>query len=188
MKTVRVQKERHYTAHHAFHDIAYTALKNAEMPKNQQRHQPLVCMIFCGLTLEAVANAFGERLVENWDDFENASPIVKLRTIFSTIGVSWNGKQEPFATVIWLVRFRNKVAHAKPESIRTDAMMTDLEFRARQYDPPVSKLESHVSLENAQRAMKQVHALMRLLIDNTPPEKWHGLVADGYTASAKSIS
>jgi hypothetical protein len=191
MKRTRVQKERSYAAYHTFLSIAREALKNAEAQKNQPPwetvpHQALICLAFCSLALEALANAFGERLVDDWTDFERAGPIAKLRTILSTIGVSWNGKQEPLATAIWLARFRNKMAHPKPEAIRTDVMMSDPEFETHQYDWPLSKLEYHVSLANARRAMKQVQALLELLIEKTPSEKRPGLASDGYTALAIS--
>jgi len=187
IKTLRVRKERHYSAHHAFLNIAWRALKAAEQEEGHRPHHILICMTFCALALEALANAFGERFDDDWEVFERTSPVARVRILCSTLGIGWDKQQEPFATVVWLAKFRNKVAHAHPQIVKTESVMTQDKYDEQRDEWPSSGLENYLTIENARRSMDQVHALLRLLIHKTPIEKWRGLVADGFTSSSESV-
>jgi hypothetical protein len=164
------------------------ALKTAEEQDTYQFENMLICMTFCTLVLEAAANTFGKQLVDDWTVYDRKSPIEKLQKLSSALGVSWNQQDEPFATAVWLAEFRKDVVHARPEIVTTDSVITETHYKKQRGNRPPSTLErQHVTLENAQRAMKQVLALLGLLIERTPPERWRGLVADGWTSSAQPV-
>ncbi|RXK56075.1 hypothetical protein ESB00_09420 [Oleiharenicola lentus] len=140
------------------------------------------------MALEALANAFGERLIPRWKDYESASPIAKLRIVVVNLKMPEpNFETDPWAAVIWLVKIRNKVAHAKPEYIKFDKTMSRAEFERQRFDAPTSKLELEISLENAERAYKTIDVIFELLCKHTPIEQLDGLLSDGFSGTV-SIS
>ena len=114
----RIEIEREFSAHHILLETAEKALKKA---KDRQKigvvHDQLIAMTFSALALEALANAFGRRLVPKWSHFEMAPPIAKLRTVARQLEIDDREfEQEPRAAAVWLMSFRNKVAHAARKS------------------------------------------------------------------------
>jgi hypothetical protein len=73
--------------------------------------------------------------------------------------VPYKKEAEPWATARWLVRFRNLIAHAKPEFLREEILMTRDQHDSRLFDPPKSKLEKEITLGNAKRALDAAEAL-----------------------------
>ena len=166
---VRVQREREFSPHHILIGVAILARDRAKERAPGWLYDELVAMTFSAMALEALANAFGERHVPRWKDFESANPIAKLRTVASHLKIpATDFEQEPWSFALWLMKFRNKVAHAKPESIKFDATMPRSDFEQLQLEPPKSKLELEISLENADRAIATVSTIYELLWKYTP--------------------
>ena len=139
---------------------------------------------FSALALEALGNAFGEKFNPRWEDFESASPIAKLRLVCQRFEIVPDFGKEPWSTTLWLVRFRNKVAHAKPEFIKEEKIITREEYDKLGGQCPESKLEKQVSLENAQRAFPCIRDIHIMLCERIPPEQIGGLIADGWSSQA----
>jgi len=118
-----------------------------------------------------------------WNDFESASPIAKLRIICSRLGIEPNFEKEPWATTLWLVKFRNKVAHAKPESIRFDKTMTEEEFRKIRLEYPHSKLEMEINLKNAKCSVSAIDQILDLLYPKLTDDEKHYLYSSGFCGS-----
>ncbi len=181
-RNLRVQRERKFSPHHVLLGVARMALESAERKEDGWFYHELISITFTALALEALANSFGERVVERWADFESASPMAKLRVIARELGVQEASLAQD-GVLVWLIRFRNKVAHAKPELVRFDASMTKKEFAKIQLEPPKAGLESEVSIANAKRALAAVQAVFDLLCEKTPQEKLDGLLGDGFSGT-----
>jgi hypothetical protein len=181
---LRVQRERDFSPHHVLLGVAYNALEDAEKKRPGYFNYELACITFSALALEALGNAFGAKFIPRWNDFESASPIAKLRLICQRFDIEPDFGKEPWATTLWLVRFRNKVAHAKPEFIREDKIITREEYDKLRSQYPEAKLETEISLQNAQRAFNCVHDIHIMLCERIPPEQIGGLIADGWSSQA----
>ena len=178
-------QERHYSAHNTLLHIALIELEGAKSGTVGQFNHAFIAITFSALAIEALANAVGDRVVPEWKDFENASPFAKVRLLAEKLGVPYSAAEEPWAAIRWLCKFRNQVAHAKPERVTREEVVSQHEHETRRYSAPPSKLESQVTEGNARRAVKAVEALKYALSERIPAGERFGLSSDGWSSSTK---
>jgi hypothetical protein len=177
---VNVTSERLFSAHHILLSTANVALRDAELQPGKLQHQ-LIAMTFSALALEALSNTLGEQFVSNWRHFEMAPVIAKLRTVADQLGIeNVDFDQEPWSGALWLMSFRNKVAHAKPERLKATKVMTEEQFRKTEFDFTQSKLELEISVANAKRAVETVRSILRNFFDRSRVtlEDFEGILSD----------
>lgn len=149
----------------------------------------LSAMTFSALAIEALCNSIGERVIENWKkDFESSSPIAKLRILARQLGIKYEKDKEPWAGARDLIKFRNLVAHAKPQLILEENVMTQEESDKRLFDVPKSKLEKLVTAASANRAVQTVQKIKDILISKLEPGDKLGLIADGWSGHATVLN
>lgn len=188
MRKFKVHRERHFSPHHALLGAAWIALGDAKEKRHGWKRYELMAITFSALALEAIANAFGERLVPRWkEDFEKCPPTAKLRVVCTQLGVVVDFEREPWQTALWLIKFRNNVAHAKPQFIDEKKVVSDQEYDMIRDVFPISKLEEQISFTNAKRAVEEVSSVLHLLCDKLPIEEQKGLFADGWTGSTTVV-
>jgi hypothetical protein len=175
----RVQ-ERHYSAHHTLLRVARFELGKAELKEVGWFDSTFVVLTFSALAIEALSNAIGDRIVPDWEDFESANPLAKVRLLAERLNIPYSPDSEPWRTIRWLGKFRNLVAHPKPEAILGDQFITEREADNRPFDPPKSKLERKVTIENAKRAFEAVEKAKLLFCEKIPIEERFGLFSDGW--------
>lgn len=178
----RVQ-ERHFSAHHTMLRIARIELDRAKRKEPGWFDSIFVVLTFSALAIEAIANAVGQRVIEDWKDFESASPNAKVRLLAERLEIEYSQKGAPWDTIRWLGRFRNSVAHAKPEHVIHDQLTTGMEEHQRATDSPKSKLERDVTIANAKRALDAVNLLKLMYCEKVSDEDRFGLDADGWSTS-----
>jgi hypothetical protein len=174
-------QERHFSAHHLLIETARVANERASRRERGWSYDALTATLFSALAIEALANAFGERKVENWTDFESAGPNAKLQVVSSKLGVNYNKTEEPWATARWLIKFRSLVAHAKPQLIRDQVELMQEDLDKRLFDRPESKIEREITPENAERSLKAANSIKDLLCGSIPPIEALGLITVGWS-------
>ncbi len=182
-KKYRVQRDRYFTPHDILIGAAKIAFESAEVKALGSLYYELTAITFSALALEALTNSFGEKLVVRWQDFERASPIAKLRIICSRLDIEPDFEREPWLTTLWLMKFRNKVAHAKPEPINFDKTMSEEDFKKIQFEFPQSKLEMEISLENAKRSVDAIDSILELFYPKLSAEEANELYSNGFSGS-----
>lgn len=182
-----MQKEREFSPHHVLINAASTALKDAEEKRPGYFNYELTCITFCGLALESLANSFGKKFISRWEDFESSTPIAKFRIICQHFQIAPDFECDPWFTALWLVKFRNKVAHAKPELVKEDRHITREDYDRLRFASPKSKLEDLVTLSNAQRSLECVSKIHRMLCDKIPSDQLGGLRSDGWSGLTGAI-
>ncbi len=187
MKKLQVQREREFCPHHILLDIAYYALEDAKEKRGSRFYFQLTAITFSALALEALANSFGNRLFEEWSDFETASPVAKVRMVSKQLGIEHDFKKEPWSTVKWLVKVRNRVVHAKPEFVKVDSAMTQEEYEKIRTKFPESKLEKDITLSNARRSVKAVEDIFDEWCKHLSGEELGGLASDGWYGTTSPI-
>jgi len=160
------------------------ALEAARSEKLGSFYGHLSAMTFSALALEALCNAIGSAVIQDWKDFDSARPIAKLRLLADELGVDYASGKKPWLTARWLMQFRNAIAHAKSESLQTDEVISEQEHKNRKFDWPQSKLEREVTAGNAERALAAVVDIKRLFLERIPMDKRSGLEVDSATGSS----
>jgi hypothetical protein len=186
VQRVKRTQERHFSAHHMLINAASHAKKAAARKEPGWFYDHLAMMTFSALAIEALCNSIGKRVVADWEDFESSSPNAKLRILAKQLAVPYDKEKEPWSTARWLVAFRNRIAHAKPEFIVEERIMTQEEHDKQLFDDPKSKLEKEISGGNADRALQAAERIKDLLIEKLNPEDKFGLSTDGWSGSTKA--
>jgi hypothetical protein len=184
---LKVSRERDFCAHHMLIGAARMSLEDAKSRKPGWFYAELAALTMSGLAIEAICNAVGDRVFTDWKDFESATPIAKLRLICDKLGMVFNANREPWSTALWLVKFRNEIAHAKPESVTESHVWTPEQYERRRTREPKSDIEKKVTLGNAKRAVKRVTEIKDLLCPRVPEDKASGLHSDEWSGSAKLV-
>ena len=166
---------------------ARMAVEDAEAKRPGWTYSQLTAITLCGLAMEAICNAVGERIVGDWKDFESASPNAKLRLLCERLQVPYDKDQEPWSTVRWLLKQRNAIAHAKPQLLEAEHVWSRNEFDRRRKECPLSDLERELSLGNAKRALLAVQDVLLRVTKAIPAEDRFGLYSDGWEGSASMI-
>ena len=185
-RKIRVQKTRDFEPQHLLMHIAATALEDAQKKIPGWKNQELVAITFSALALEALANSFGSKLVSRWNDFESSSPIAKLRIICGELGISPDWSKGHWGTALWLVSFRNKIAHARPQPVTYDKIISEEKFNRTFHDMPSSDLENQVNLGNARQAVKAIIEIKWSFlskIKQLKPGKHSSLYSDGFSGN-----
>ena len=165
------------------------AARMAMEDSNKQRpgwfYSDLIAITFSALSIEALCNAFGNRFVPDWKDFESSSPIAKLRIICTHLEVNANFDIEPWSKAVWLIKFRNKIAHPKPEFVKENEVWSRDEYDDLRQQEPKSKIERQITNGNANKAYKTAVAIKEALCDAVPIEEQFGLRNDSWHGSSR---
>ena len=186
MNRYHVKRTRDYYPHHTLLGAAYANLKLAEKKEPGWLYFEMAAILFSGLAVEAIANSFGERYVANWKDFESASPIAKLQIVAKAMEVDFDEKVAPWCHARWMIKFRNRLAHAKPEAVIEEREMSKMELDNTSFRPH-SKIEKEITFQNAKRAVDTASSIRNLLCEKIPRGDLNNLRRDGWSSCASPI-
>ena len=184
---IRTQ-ERYYTAHHTLIRIARDSVDRAKRKEPGWADDQFVAVSFCAFAIEAIANAVGEVVFDEWAKYETEPPISKVTVLCETLGIDFDKSVDPWCTLVWLSRFRNDIAHPKPERLFVQKSMARKEYeKERIPDPPQSKLEKRCTYGHAKRSLNAVDRLLEILGEKLTDGQRFGITGDMWTGSTKSI-
>jgi hypothetical protein len=188
MKKLHVERFRDFHAYHQLLSAAEMALESAEKEERGFYYHQMIAITFSALALESLVNSFGQYFIDEWNDYESARPIAKLRTLCTHLKIDLNLDEEPWSHVKGHISFRNNIAHAKPEYIKFDGEMTEQQFEKIRFYPPESKIEKRISLGYAQTSVRAIDEIKDILCDKVPDGDWGNLLGDGRHGSSKLIT
>ena len=165
--------------------IARLELEKAKEKKPGWANSVFIAITLSALAIEALANAVGDRVIVNWPDHERERPLRKLEIVAAHLDVPHSYKAEPWKTIKWLSKLRNDLAHAKPEKVKTNKLISAASKSAERADAPDSQLEKQLTVGKAKSAYDAVEALKLALCDKIPAEKRFGLFSDGWSTSTQ---
>lgn len=175
---LKVTTERNFSAHHMLISAAHSAFEDAKTKQPGWFYNQLVTITLCALSIEAMCNSIGDRVILDWKDYESSSPTAKLRLLCEHLKVDYDKRKEPWVSAHWLCKFRNLIAHAKPEFVREEKVFSRDDYDNRSPEFPKSKVEREITLGNAGRALETAEQIKDLLCTKVPPEKALGLYCD----------
>jgi hypothetical protein len=179
-------KKRVFSAHHMLLNAANLHLEAARSSELSRFNNTLAAMTLAALSIEALANSIGDRVVPDWRDFEALSPQGKIRLLSERLAVEFDKQQEPWATIHWLGVFRNRIAHAKPEEITDVESVTQEQVDREMFAVPHSKLERDITLGNAIRAVEAVYELKSCLCAKLTIEQAFGIEVDMWSVGTEA--
>jgi len=99
--------------------------------------------------------------------------------------VNANFDIEPWSKAVWLIKFRNKIAHPKPEFVKENEVWSRDEYDDLRQQEPKSKIERQITNGNANKAYKTAVAIKEALCDAVPIEEQFGLRNDSWHGSSR---
>lgn len=186
-KNIRRTQERNFSPHLMLMSAARRSCEAAARKQPGYFYDALSAMTLSALALEAMGNTIGAAMLPRAEylDFERLGPTDKLSSLAVRLAVPYDRQVEPWASALWLVSFRNAVAHAKPELVKEDLLMTEKEHENRRQDTPESKLEKEITPGNAKRALRVAEAILELLVGGMDPAKTFGLLINEWSGGSK---
>jgi hypothetical protein len=177
----KVERTRHYKPYRDLMAAAYHALEDAKEGRPGSHYYQLTVIIFSALAVEAVANTFGEELIEDWQDSDRIKTCKKLNLVSEKLGVPYDEGCEPWSSVRWLIRVRNRLVHGRPQAVNFNKVLTKVQLDAIARTAPKSKIEEQISLKNSERAFGAVDSILDLFIESMPEKEQHRFRGDGWS-------
>ena len=182
MSHVRIKVARKFVPHLMLLAAAERALDAGRNKETGYWWDWLAAALYCALSVEAIGNTYGETLIARWQDFESASPIAKIRLVAEHCGVRPDFSGRPWSILPEMIRFRNRIAHARPERISVDKVFPKDEYEKHLYAKPESKLEQMVTQRFAEECYESIHEILRAFAPGLPrdmlieveSDHWHG--------------
>ena len=184
MTHVRIKVARKFAPHSMLLKAAARALDSAKAKSEVFWWDWLAAILYCSLSIEAIGNTYGETLISRWEDFGSASPLAKIRLVAERCGVQPKFSEHPWAIVPELIRFRNRIAHAKLEEILVDVVYPADDCEKHLYKKPESKLEKFVTERFAQQSYDCIFKILGLLASGLPEDTVAQLENDGWEGGA----
>ena len=98
--TIYAARERPFSAHHMFLGAARVALQDSKDKRPGWFYSNLIAITMSALAIEALCNTVGERIIDDWKDFESASPVAKLRLLCENLSIDFDKSLEPWSSAI----------------------------------------------------------------------------------------
>ena len=189
---LKVSRHRRFSAHHLFAHVARTYLDRAVLYREASALNILIAITFSALGVEALSNSFGSVKVPDWlTKHERKSPLNKVRLICDVLAVPYEADKDPWHALDWLMALRDRLAHAKPDLIVEEGVLTSEQYDALQADfsnMPMSDLELELTVDNATRAVGAVEELLRRWGSKIPPLEAAGVTASMWFGGAELAS
>ena len=172
MTKLTVTQKRHYSAHNALLRVADDFLVAAENQERFCSEGDFVALVMSALAIESLCNTVGELIFVDWKDYERARPTAKIRLICSQLNIPYEKNSDPFQGIRWLLKFRNKIAHAKPESLHEKSETSSEAIQWLQSGSgPQSEIEKMITIGSAKRALKSVEQFEDMIVEKLPEDK-----------------
>ena len=181
----RKTQEREFFAHHMLLRAAEREIEDARVNEVGRFNKCLAAMVLSALAVEALANAVGSRVTSDWANFERLNPLGKLDCLTKALSITYDPNKEPWSAITQLARFRNDIAHPKPEQISEEKILPEAALNKTLVDSPQSQIERQITLGNAERAHKAVCALKAILTDSLPEDKRFGIYVDTWSGNTR---
>ena len=161
---VDVSVHRYFSAHHMMLGAATAVAKNNGSP-----HNAILVIAMCAMGAEALANAVGQLVFAEWEDFDKLSPWGKYRLICRELQIPCEKGKGVWQKLYDMLKLRNDIAHAKPERVSYKETVTMAMYNAGLYSFeahfPDSKLEHKLMKIDSKECITTLETVMTTLAD-----------------------
>jgi hypothetical protein len=192
-----IVEERYFSPHHLLLRTAGVALHEAHRTvytysAPMRESHTMSAILMSALSVEALCNAIGFRLIEGWEDYEQSKPWMKLRVLCKELHLPFDKGAEPWQSLKDLLEFRNKVAHGKSKwlkRVRSGLDQAALDAALAKHEPsgPPAEWEAKLTLVEAGKAVALARRVETLLTDALPEDLKLGIVVEGWIMKTQEI-
>ena len=179
----RKTEERTFFAHHMLLHAAEIQIAAAEGGEANRFNNCLSALVLISLAVEALANAVGSRVTDDWPAFESLAPHEKVELLATKLSIARDPGKEPWTTLQYLHGFRNDIAHPKPDPVLESRVLPAVGLAKTAFNKPLSRLEREITVGNAKRAFKAITDLKCQLTDAMPESARFGIYVDMWHGS-----
>jgi len=134
--------------------------------------------VFSAFALEAYLNWLGGRLFPHWAYLERLKPTEKLALISDQLKLDIDSSRRPWQTVWRLFRFRNQMAHGKPEQLTGEVIVNptggpdkaSLKALLTEWEKFATAEYARDAREDVQQIIEQLHFIAKIGDDGDPFE------------------
>ena len=190
MNKYQISKTRNFSAHRELRHTAENFLNQSKKGGIVCDNSVFVSIVMSCLTIEAFCNAVLHLIIDDWSDYENAGPKIKIRVICDKLGIQYDKSKEPFQGLTLALSIRNMIAHGKPEFVNNVSEVGQAEVERAMGDHLAceSKLEKRLTYRNAEIILKNISDFETLILDRVPLEVRVEIESDIYEARSDLIN
>ena len=170
-----VSKKRPVIAYSELWHASRCVLEAGQREARGSTWQFLASTLLTAFSFEAYLNRAGPQVFSCWERLEQLPPLAKFDLLSETLKVAFpEGKGErPLQTIVNLFRFRNTVAHAKPQTIElTELRNNNDELDSFIGEKPLANWEQLIQTDSfAKHAREDVKTVLARIHDALPAPK-----------------
>ncbi len=143
-------------------------------------HEMLACLVFSAFSVEAKVNFVGWKVLEKgWPERANLREKINLLNVHLDCDLVWS--ERPLHTIRELKRFRDTVAHGKPEIVdETKIVNVEPEI----WDALKGQWEQSVNRDFVQRCIDDEKKLWNVLLEKADIELYQTITHGGHNLKA----
>jgi hypothetical protein len=155
----KVKRERRFHPYGELRHANWVLLENAREKRDGCLYECMTAILMSAFKFEAFLNEVGDRLFPFWSEMERLPHRRKLAILRSHLGMETGDGERPYQTLRALFRFRNALAHAKPEMLDPPECEEVGEIEELRRKKPLTEWEQRCTLEFAERAFRDTEAI-----------------------------
>jgi len=122
----------------------------------------MACLVLLAFAVEAKFNFLGHKLIKDWNERDKA--LNKVKKVLKHLGVNDDLKDPPYKTIEDLKKFRDALAHGKPQEIKYEGDVAATEQELRQQGRLSAEYEKFLKEELVYQAYDNVETIWKDLL------------------------
>ena len=141
------------------------------------------------LSIEAIGNTYGEVLIPDWKDLRECQSDSEAPAVATRCGINPDFNKHPWETSRRLILFRNRIAHAKPKSLKIDKNDCDDSNYLKVFNTRLeSDLEKMITEDFAKQSCDAVDQIIHVMNKTRKPSELYELVLEGHESHATALN
>ena len=147
------------------------------------------CLVFLAFSFEAYLNYFGLKLVAGWEEkrLERKEFNKKVNLIFDTLKISRDQENRPNRSIYDLVKFRNTIAHGKPNVEHRNGIVETLKHETNKTLELTAEWKTFCTQENTLMIYEDVKTVLKAMREASRIEPWE-MLTSGISTSREILS
>jgi hypothetical protein len=180
---IKIEKKRSYKPHVDALEGARTLLEFSKEIRDGRRFEWAGALLLTAFAYEGYLNYLGRKLFSSWESIERSlSWRSKTKLISERIGFVLEEDQKPFRTIKDLFRYRDHMAHLKPDELHEEFEADKIDMRF--YERIRTEAEKFCTSDNANLCVEDVENMIILLHDSAKIGGEHPLFPGQESGSA----
>jgi hypothetical protein len=193
MTTIHTKTERAFIPHRFLLRGAQHFLGMAKERKCGWNHEWLGAIVLSALSIEAIGNCYGKRLIPDWEtqirdrvkQKLGASPWWKLQSVAARCGINSDFKNPPWSTAKKLTEFRDLIVHAKWEPLSKESDCAEGDWGLVSGERLEAEVEAMITEEFANQSCDAIEQIVTALNKNLTDSQLNALTYDGQEFQAQ---